>query len=114
MPPPDDRYKRRTCANPIEHRPPPMVLEKHHVQPKSWGGPDIPENLVEVCSTCHMGAHTALNALVTYRRLGLAVPKDVWARFHPYYRFLAVDAVRRAGRVVDTFTLVRQDEGGQE
>jgi hypothetical protein len=94
-----ERFARRVCANPIRHTPTPMVLERHHIQPLSWGGPNTPDNLVLVCSNCHQGTHTALNALVAYHGEKRAVPAEIWARFHPYYRQMAYHAVGRAGGI---------------
>lgn len=99
-----DRYQRRVCANPIRHTPAPMVLEKHHVRPLSWGGEDVPTNVVMICSTCHMGAHTALNARVAYDRAGTDMPDEVWQRFHPYYRALASQAIAMAGGIIRVYT----------
>ena len=32
-------------------------LEVHHKEIRSQSGPDIEENLITLCSTCHAGAH---------------------------------------------------------
>jgi 5-methylcytosine-specific restriction endonuclease McrA len=32
----------------------------HHVRSKGAGGPDIPENLIALCSRCHEKAHRGL------------------------------------------------------
>lgn len=98
---PADKYQRRACQNPIRHSPWPMTLEKHHLQPRSWAGPDTPDNIVLICGLCHGGAHTALNACVAY---GGIPPAEVWQRFHPYYRQLALEALRRAGGIVHKYT----------
>lgn len=31
--------------------------EPHHIISRGAGGPDIPENLIQLCKTCHMRAH---------------------------------------------------------
>lgn len=92
---------RKVCANTIRHAPRPMVLERHHLQPRSWGGPDTDENIVRVCSLCHSNGHTALNACV---RHGGIPPREVWELFDAYARWLATEAIRRAGGIVRKYT----------
>lgn len=36
------------------------LLEKHHIVPRSLGGTDKAENLVNLCPTCHVLAHIAI------------------------------------------------------
>jgi hypothetical protein len=92
---------RPKCGNPIRHSPPPAVVQRHHIQPKSWGGPDVEDNIIALCGTCHDGVHTALNALV---RANGPAPSNIWGSFHHFYRKLALQAVSRAGGVVKKYT----------
>jgi len=39
-------------------------VEHHHLKPKSWGGPDVPSNLITLCSSHHRLTHaTGLHGL---------------------------------------------------
>ena len=93
--------KRAVCGNPIKHAPAPAVVQKHHIQPKSWGGPDAKSNLIDLCGTCHDGIHAALNACV---RANGPPPSAVWGSFHHFYRKMALEAISRAGGVVKKYT----------
>ena len=31
----------------------PLTLQRHHMIPLAWGGPDVPENLITLCANCH-------------------------------------------------------------
>lgn len=42
------------------HSPIPKDIERHHIVPLSWGGPDIQENIVIVCPTGHTNIHELL------------------------------------------------------
>ena len=53
-----------TCALHAFHRPKPLLLVIHHVQPRGMGGADVSENRVAVCDTGHRNAHMELAALV--------------------------------------------------
>lgn len=46
------------------HRPEPITLHHHHLQPLGMGGPDEDANIVVVCPTGHFNIHAALAALV--------------------------------------------------
>lgn len=35
----------------------PAYAQPHHINTVGSGGGDIPENLIQLCSDCHMGAH---------------------------------------------------------
>jgi hypothetical protein len=53
-----------TCPCVVRHSPKPAYLQKHHIVPRSWGGPNTKENIVAICGTCHDATHDALNKLV--------------------------------------------------
>ena len=48
-----DGHKCRICGGKSKD----MVLEVHHVIPRSAGGTDRPDNLITLCSHCHEGIH---------------------------------------------------------
>lgn len=45
------QHNRSTCY--FCHEPDEHILESHHIVPRRHGGSDDPENLVQVCPTCH-------------------------------------------------------------
>lgn len=45
------------------HRPEPLVIVKHHVQPLGMGGPDEPGNWAWTCDTGHRNVHTLMGPL---------------------------------------------------
>lgn len=47
-----------------DHRPEPITLHTHHIQPLGMLGPNIPSNKVRVCPTGHFNIHAVLAALV--------------------------------------------------
>lgn len=50
------------CPCPLIH-PPLLVLDRHHLWPLGWGGPDIADNIVPICPNAHRLAHTLLNRM---------------------------------------------------
>jgi hypothetical protein len=44
----------------ILHRPTPMRLVKHHIQPQVCGGATLPGNLATLCDSCHYSVHVLL------------------------------------------------------
>ena len=38
----------------------PAGNEPHHIFPRGAGGPDIPENLIQLCPACHRKAHSGV------------------------------------------------------
>lgn len=38
----------------------PTGNEPHHIFPRGAGGPDIPENLIQLCPVCHTKAHSGV------------------------------------------------------
>ena len=57
------------CVCVSEHRPPVTTFQRHHVVPKSWGGPDVATwngkpQIVITCGTTHDSVHMLLNHYV--------------------------------------------------
>lgn len=75
------------CVCCSDHNPNPMELHRHHVWPKYYGGPDIPENLVWVCPTTHVNVHELLRE---YEKAGGRPSWEIEKRFGPYTRKLAL------------------------
>lgn len=48
------------------HTPTSHSTAVHHIQPQAMGGPDVPENRVEVCPTGHTNIHMLLALLVKH------------------------------------------------
>lgn len=53
-----------TCELHASHRPAPITMHTHHVQPLGMGGPDVPANRVEICPTGHANVHAVMAAIV--------------------------------------------------
>ena len=45
-------------------------VHKHHKVPKSLGGSDLPDNLVNLCSGCHADMHTLARMMRNPKRVG--------------------------------------------
>ena len=45
------------CVASGTHSPLPLRYVWHHVQPQEAGGQTVPENLVELCDSCHYTVH---------------------------------------------------------
>jgi len=54
-----------TCACSKRHSPRVVATDTHHILPRSWGGPDVASNRVEICPTSHRQIHRLLDAYVT-------------------------------------------------
>lgn len=57
----------RVCACMVTHRPAPLELERHHIQPTYLGGPDAEANIAWVCPTTHTNTHELLRAMVRFQ-----------------------------------------------
>ena len=66
-----------TCACVAEHRPPPLELHRHHVWPLALGGPDVEDNLIDLCPTTHASVHVVLRNLLRYGVLTRHETQDV-------------------------------------
>ena len=76
----------RVCSCVTEHRPGIDELDRHHIVPLSWGGPDTEANVVWICPSQHRQTHLLLSA---YRRAGGTPSWDVRRQFSPFTRALA-------------------------
>ena len=45
-------------------------VHKHHKVPKSLGGSDLPDNLLDLCSGCHADTHTLARMMRNPKRVG--------------------------------------------
>ena len=45
-------------------------MHKHHKVPKSLGGSDLPDNLLDLCSGCHADMHTLARMMRNPKRVG--------------------------------------------
>lgn len=52
------------CHCMVTHRPAPLELERHHIQPKYLGGGDTADNIAWVCPTTHTNVHELLRAMI--------------------------------------------------
>lgn len=76
----------RVCACVSEHRPGIDELDRHHVLPLAWGGPDTDANIEWLCPNGHRMVHDLLRA---YQRSYGTPPWEVRRAFSPYTRALA-------------------------
>jgi hypothetical protein len=51
------------CQLHKDHRPRPLVIVRHHVQPLGMGGPDDESNWLDACDTGHRNVHTILGPM---------------------------------------------------
>jgi len=63
------------------HRPKVMELDKHHIWPLGFEGPDVPENWIWLCPTAHRNVHEYLRLLLKYEG---KVAKDL-ANDYPWF-----------------------------
>jgi hypothetical protein len=63
------------CLASASHSPVPLRFVWHHVQPHEAGGLTVPENLVELCDSCHYSIHRLLWHLAKGLPAGL-VPRQ--------------------------------------
>ncbi len=97
------------CDCVTEHRPTPMVYERHHILPLAWGGPDVPENVVTVCPTTHRGVHELLEWIVDHQTWP---PRPVWSRYPRFVRELARQAVEQHGQIPQQDGACQRREAG--
>lgn len=86
--------KRSGCQCVTDHRPAVVGTDFHHVVPLGWGGPDVKENIVELCPTTHRSLHDLLRWIVREQRWP---GREVLYRFPRYVQLLAARAVREHG-----------------
>lgn len=77
------------CACSKRHSPRVVATDTHHVLPRSWKGPDVAANRVELCPTTHRQVHRLLDAYVT---AGAEPARAVLAMYNAVTRDLAAQA----------------------
>lgn len=80
------------CACSKRHSPRVMVTDTHHICPRSWSGPDVAANRVELCPTTHRQVHRLIDAYVS---AGAEPAKSVVALYNALTRDLAAQAWAR-------------------
>lgn len=88
--------KREGCKCVTDHRPAVVGTDFHHVVPLGWGGPDVAENIVELCPTSHRSLHDLLRWMVRQQQWP---PREVLYRYPRYVQNLAARALREAGGI---------------
>lgn len=99
------------CPCVKRHAPQPIYLQIHHIQPRSWGGPNEPANRIGICGTCHDATHDLLNLHVRHAQKGEQVPATELLHYPRYARYLAAEAIRRAGGVRHVYTAAHPHMG---
>jgi hypothetical protein len=59
------------CEVHAYHRPQPLRVDVHHIQPRGMGGADVPGNKIRVCPTGHFNIHRLMGSLLK----GLPMPR---------------------------------------
>ena len=90
------RPPKQGCKCVTDHRPTVVGTDWHHVVPLAWGGPDVHENLIELCPTTHRSLHDLLRWVVREQKWP---PRDVLYQFPRYVRALGARAVADAGGI---------------
>lgn len=87
----------------------PACGEPHHIRPRSLGGPDIPENLIQLCGECHLKADdyliTPLMLMrIVARREGRTLEEVMeatgWEKGRPHLEAAAANFCRACGRLL--------------
>lgn len=66
--------KATTCQVAKYHQPRPVRFVWHHIQPQEAGGQTVPENLVQLCDSCHYTVHHLLYQLYKTGELPVEAP----------------------------------------
>ena len=90
------RPPKQGCVCVTDHRPTVVGTDWHHVVPLAWGGPDVHENLIELCPTTHRSLHDLLRWVVREQKWP---PRDGLYQFPRYVRALGARAVADAGGI---------------
>lgn len=56
----------RACELHASHRPKPLAIVKHHIQPLGMGGPDEASNWLFCCDTGRRNIHTLMGPLANH------------------------------------------------
>lgn len=68
------------CMGSGAHAPQVLRFVWHHIQPREAGGATEPENLVELCDSCHYSVHRLLWRMAQSQPLGF-VPRQAQLKF---------------------------------
>lgn len=74
------------CHCVSEHRPRIDELDRHHVRPLSWGGPDVKSNIIWLCPNAHRQVHLLLSL---YKKHQGAVTREMKKDFSRFTQALA-------------------------
>lgn len=89
------------CECVADHSPSAYLAVWHHILPKSWGGLDVVENRIHICSNTHEAVHRLIDDHI---RWGGTVPWSIRRHFSTFQRELADRAwVQRPAK--PTYTL---------
>lgn len=82
-----------TCQCIKWHRPKIRIIDRHHIVPLSWDGPDIAGNIVTICPNTHRLVHELLDL---YKKYGGFVPSMHLSKFPKYTRNLAAEGWQKS------------------
>lgn len=68
------------CQVHRRHSPKPLIIVKHHIQPRGMGGSDDPGNWLYVCDTGHRNIHTLMGPLAN----GMPMPRGGTSKERDY------------------------------
>lgn len=85
------------CMLHVVHRPEPLVIIKHHIQPLGMGGPDVEANWLWACDTGHRNVHTLLGPMCQRDKPTWGVLADGGSRSERDYARRGFEAWVKAG-----------------
>jgi hypothetical protein len=88
--------KATTCVGYGHHRPVPLRFIWHHVLPLACGGRTVPDNLVQLCDSCHYSVHILLWQMAA---AGGFFPPAQGTKFHRAIAVRGYNAAVAAGTV---------------
>jgi len=62
-----------TACSLYSHRYPSVIIEKHHIVPKSWfeaAGKPVDTPMADICPNCHMNVHSGIDWLIGHGGAG--------------------------------------------
>lgn len=84
------------CLCCVDHRPPVLEYNEHHILPTYLGGADVPENLVWLCPTTHANTHELLRHMMRSGAMSYRQAQNLQPRPVSRYAFdLALEGFRR-------------------
>lgn len=103
------------CEVHLEHRPRidraggKFTVEKHHIHPLGFDGPDTPDNWIYICPTGHTAVHELLRIWV---KTEAKPPWEIARYYHPAERHLAEEGfvrIKAAGLVAYAQVVLRAE-----